>query len=368
MQLRVRDLRLPALPDADAVWGATGVDARGRIWVGVSGKRFGSSGHLLRYEPDADRWTVAGRVLDALARAGLAAPGQGQVKLHSRIVAASDGWLYFTSMDEEGEHEDGTALPRWGSHLWRVHPETGIWEHRLASADALIAVGAGGGSVFALGYWNHVLYHHDVVTGLTRRVVVGSSGGHVSRNLVVTANGRAFVPRVTEGGARAELVEFDVHLQERSAAALPGYAMPGDPGANHGITGLALGPGHQAWFTTHTGKLFAVDASSGGTARIIPLGDFHPAEGGYAPSLFLLDDGHTLAGVVQQGRRFDWVERNVVDGGADSQPFDTPGLTERLLYGSITRDHDGRFYLVGRVDAAAGGHRPVVLQVLRTKD
>jgi len=32
----VRELRLPEIPGATSVWGATGRDARGRIWVGVS--------------------------------------------------------------------------------------------------------------------------------------------------------------------------------------------------------------------------------------------------------------------------------------------------------------------------------------------
>lgn len=366
MKLQVRLLGVPDLPDADAVWGATGRDSRGRIWIGVSGKRFGSSGHLLCYDPLTDAWTVAGRVLDHIARAGRAAPGAGQVKLHSRIVQAEDGWLYFTSMDEEGEREDGTALPRWGSHLWRIHPDTFEWQHRYGTTDALIALGAAGRTVFALGYWNHVLVRHDIATGDTRRTVVGSVGGHISRNLVVDARGHAFVPRVSAGGGRTELVEFDAELQPLAASVLEGYAMPGDPGANHGITGLATREDGYSWFTTHTGRLYGLEPRGRGAAHLRALGDLHPAGGGYAPSLFALNEGRTVAGVVQRGTRFDWVERDPVRGGADSRPLDTRALSGLLLYGSMTRDDEGRFYVVGRADAEGGGHRPVVLQLTRT--
>jgi hypothetical protein len=362
MRLLLHELPVPDLPDADAIWGATGRDALGRIWIGVSGKRFGSSGHLLRYDPDTENWTVAGRVLDALDRTGLAEPGMGQVKLHSRIVQADDGWMYFTSMDEEGEREDGSAMPKWGSHLWRVHPDTLEWQHRFASPDALIALGAAGDSVWALGYWNHVVVHHDIRNATTTRTIAGSLAGHISRNMVVDARGRAFVPRLS--GGQAELLELDASLQVQGRSALPGYAMPGDPGANHGITGLVTRADGAAWFTTHAGKLFGITSAADSAATVSALGDFHPAGGGYAPSLFLLDDGTTLAGVVQRGSRFDWVERDLLRGRAHSVALDTSKWSGLLLYGSMTRDRAGRFYVVGRADKAKG-HRPLVVAIER---
>lgn len=364
MRLRLHDIALPALPDADAIWGATGRDPLGRIWIGVSGKRHGSSGHLLRFDPATRTWAVVGRVLDELHRAGLAAPGMGQVKLHSRIVQAGDGWMYFTSMDEEGEREDGSALPKWGSHLWRVHPETLEWQHRFASPDALIALGAAGSSVWALGYWNHVLVHHDTHTGLTRRAVVGSVGGHVSRNVVVDARGHAFVPRLAPGAPTAELIELDITLRERSRSPIRGYDMSGDPADNHGITGLITRADGVTLFTTHTGQLYEIAAGDRALARLRALGSFHPAGGGYAPSLFLLDDAATLAGVVQRGSRFDWVERDIGRRNAFAAEIDTSRWPKLLLYGSVTRDDAGRCYVVGRT-GTKDGNRPLVLAVER---
>lgn len=357
----LREIAVPDLPDAEAIWGATGRDDRGRLWIGISAKRHGSSGRLLRFDPATGTWADAGRVLDALARAGLGRPGMGQVKLHSRVVQAADGWMYFTSMDEEGEREDGTALPRWGSHLWRIHPDTLEWQHRHASTDALIALGAAGHDVWTLGYWDHVLLHHDARSGTTRRVVAGSVGGHISRNLVVDARGRAFVPRLFAQGGDAELLELEATLQVRARTPLPGYALPGDPGANHGITGVATRADGFAWFTTHAGRLFEI-APGDGRSTVRALGDLHPAGGGYAASLFLLDDGRTLAGVVQRGRRFDWVERDPVTGAARCAVLDTSRWSGLLLYGSMVRDADGWCHLVGRADVP-GGHRPVLLAV-----
>ena len=40
---RVRELRLPPFPDANSVWGATGRDFSGSVWVGVSTRSTGSS-------------------------------------------------------------------------------------------------------------------------------------------------------------------------------------------------------------------------------------------------------------------------------------------------------------------------------------
>ena len=105
-------VRVIALPDfwgEYAIWGATGVDARGRIYLGITSNDSGSgSAHLFRYDPDTGVVSDRGAVLDQLARLGLRRPGEKQMKIHSRIVLMPDGYLYFSSMDENGEAEDGS--------------------------------------------------------------------------------------------------------------------------------------------------------------------------------------------------------------------------------------------------------------------
>lgn len=166
----VEELAVPGFPDANAIWGATGRDTHGRLWFGVSAKRPGGSAHLLRLDPATGRWTDAGAVNDQLGRAGVRRDGEAQVKIHSRILPAPDGRLYFTSMDEDGEHEDGSMLPRWGSHLWRIDPATLAWEHLLSAPEGLVAAAVGGPFVFSLGYFGHVLYRLDTRSGEVRQI------------------------------------------------------------------------------------------------------------------------------------------------------------------------------------------------------
>lgn len=357
---------VPDTRHGEAIWGATGADAQGDLWFGVSAKHAGESARLLRFTPGADTWRDEGEAVDWLVRAGLNPPGAGQVKMHSRFVPGPAGWLYFTTMDEEGEREDGSARPRWGSHLWRIRPATGEREHLLASADALIAAGSGAGAVFALGYWDHVLYRYDTATGDVARVVVGSVGGHISRNLLVDARGSAYVPRVrraADGSVEAALVAFDSRLVEIASTPLPGYVTAGDPAANHGITGLVRHPDGRLWFTTHTGRLYLVDARGAGPAQVTDLGPFHPDGERYAPSLFLDDDGTTLAGLVSRDGRFEWVARHIATGCTRVRPLDLSPLREVLLYGSVARDREGRFVLAGRYRDAGGRNRPLVVRV-----
>ncbi|GEM_PF-6780059 len=107
----VQELRLPPIENATSVWGAIGRDIRGHIWVGVSATSDGMSAHLLEYDPDADAWRDRGAVTERLRQAGLYRKGEGQIKIHSRIVAGGDGWLYFASTDEEGERADLSRPP-----------------------------------------------------------------------------------------------------------------------------------------------------------------------------------------------------------------------------------------------------------------
>src|SRR5512134_1262902 len=97
----MRELDVPTFADANGIWGATGRDDGGGIWIGVSAHSPGMSAHLMRYDPAADTWHDHGAVTDRLREAGiLHGGGEGQVKIHSKIIPADDGWLYFASMDE----------------------------------------------------------------------------------------------------------------------------------------------------------------------------------------------------------------------------------------------------------------------------
>ncbi len=363
---RVRELKLPSFPDANSVWGATGRDVHGNIWVGVSTRSAGSSARLFQYDPRADTWHDRGSVVDKLKASGLGRDGQGQNKIHSKIVPAADGWLYFASSDEEGESPRGDVLPRWGGHLWRVHPERHVWQHLLATPEGLVAVSGVGRYVYALGYWGHVLYQYDTDTGNTRRAVVGSTGGHVSRNLLADIRGHAYVPRLRQqpgGGVAVTLVEYDAALNEVGETLLDHYLGRVYPQANHGIVGLAYLPDGSLLFTTHVGHLYRVEPRPGMPAAVTAVGAWPPQGSAYAPSLFALGGRGWIAGVVQGREGFKWVAAEPATGVAAEFALDLRGLDKVLLYGSVNRDHAGRAYLGGWAADGLGGQRPLVLQI-----
>lgn len=357
----VRELQLPAVSGGASVWGATGRDHRGRIYVGVSVHDTSASPRLFEFDPVSQQWRDRGNPRDELRRQGLLRDGESQVKLHSRIVQAADGWLYFASFDEDGEDQRRHTQPRWGGHLWRMHPEREGWEHLLATPDALIAVATTGRYVYALGYFDHAVHVFDTVTGETHRTVVGAAGGHVSRNLVVGADEHAFVPRLTATGGthRAELVEFDPQLREIAATPLEGYLGDESPASHHGIVAFSWLGDDSTVFTIHTGRLYRIRPSAGAAAKVEDAGFMHPAGASYAPALFPFSGESLVAGVARRAQgEFEWVVHDLDTGLAGAFAFDTAFLPKLLLYGSVTRDDDGRFYLGGWSDG-----RPVLLQV-----
>ena len=360
------EIAIPAFPDMNAVWGSSGRDDRGHLWFGVSAVSDHCSAHLMEFDPTTGQIADRGSVLAALAAVRPLLPGEGQIKIHSKVIQADDGYLYFTSTDEEGEGEDGSAPPRWGSHLWRLRPEhPTAWEHLLAVPEGLTCAGGAGRWIYALGYWNHVLYRYDTQTGDVRRREVGSVGGHMCRSLLVDGRGHAYVPRVTQDfeGLRAELIEFGPDLTEIASSWLEHYADGQTPADSHGIIGFTFLADQSIVFSTGVGYLYRVIPNETGPAATCPVGWFHPQGMTYAPSLFVWDGVSAVAGIAQQaGGIWDWVVFDLAAGRSDATVFPQGFGNPVLLYGTQTRDDRGRFYLVGRRHDGAG-RLPVILQL-----
>jgi len=363
-------VRVFAIPDfwgSFAIWGATGNDAQGHVWIGVTSNddRGSGSAHLFELDPVAGVLTDSGNVVAELERLKLRRPGETQMKIHSRIVQAADGRLYFTSMDESGEKEDGSRLPTWGGHLWRLEPPH-TWHHLAAVPQALIAAAVGGPYVYTVGYFNHVLFQFDTRTGRLATATIGSAGGHVSRNFFADGRGHAFVPRVVRNGDRSEatLVEVDASLKEVGSTPLKEYFEQA-PDDSHGI--VATQPdGSGGWyFTTGKGRLYHEEPQSAGPSRVGDLGWFHPDGSRYVASLFRDAASGTLYGVANSptsgSRAFEWVARRT-DGSVTIAPLPYgPALLfphPLSLYGSMTHDKAGRFYVVGSME-----YKPFVLQI-----
>jgi hypothetical protein len=362
---RIREIPLPPIAGADAIWGALGTDNRGRILAGASGHGR-SDARLIAYDPATDRTADLGTPVQALATASVLRADETQNKLHSRFVGGADGCIYFSSYDETGEDQRAEILPRWGGHLWRLRGGR-WWEHVLAAPEGLVAVGAGGPAVFALGYWGHVLHAYRTDTEGHAHVRVGSVEGHASRNLVADQNGYAYIPRLQRVGGvlRVTLVAFDADLQERSEQPLPHYVKEGgDPAQDHGIVGLARLSNGDIAFTTHLGRLFVLEQQAASPARLSDRGWFHPDGSAYSPGLFAFAGGSVVAGLARRrGGGFDWVVRDLESGKVAAFPFPVAGYHNLLLYGSETTDSQGRLYVAGWTGATGGGQRPILLQV-----
>ena len=364
---KVQILQAPDFPGAVSIWGSTGRDRRGHIWFGFSACCGGDSARLYEFDPQNEVWRDHGSVIDHLKAAGLYRQGEKQIVIHSRIVPAPDGRLYFVSTDSEGEKEDGSMLPRWGGHLWSIDPETGKWRHLMAVPEGLIATAGVGRFVYALGYWNHILFQYDTVSGAIRRSEIGSVGGHISRNFISDIRGHVFVPRVrreTDGSLSASLVELDSELRERAATPLDAYFGRGTPENNQGITGLAYLRDGRIVFVTSRGFLYVLDnpKTPDEPRGVRAVGWMHPQGEAYTASLYSLGDNANIAAIFARPGGYEWTVMDLRAGTSAAFPIDTKELKDVLLYGSIARDNSGRAYAVGWYSIPRG-KGPLVLQI-----
>jgi hypothetical protein len=351
--LKWQPVPLPPVHGGCALWGATGRDHRGHIYMGVSiDGVVNPSAHLLELDPATNAVTDLGGAMEHLARLGLAKPGEGQNKIHTKIIQGPDGLLYFASMDETGEAEDGSKLPTFGSHLWRLEPGQRDWQHLADVPEAVIAVAPGGKFIYYLGYYGHVVYQIDPATGRIRNTMkVGSIGGHTTRNIIATVQDHVFVPRVSAAGA--VLVELDEDLKDITTHPLEGYSTTPDA-SSHGLTGVTPMKDGSWCFVTDRGRLYRiVERATGST--LVDLGPLHPQGECYAAALFSPDG---LSQVVAIGHRqprgepqYEVIRFHLEYKKATAVPAVIPIDGEHralLIYGSCTRDDRGRLVVVGR--------------------
>jgi hypothetical protein len=371
VRVTIRELELPLFAGANAIWGASGRDDQGHLWFGVS-VQDEKSARLIEYLPQQDRFVDHGDPVTALETHGLARDGTRQVKIHSKIIQADDGHLYFSSMDEEGESHKTGALPHWGSNLWRYKPRESRWEHVFHAPEGLIAIAGVGRWIYALGYWDHVLYQYDTRTGRVSHIRVGSEGGHVSRNIIADINGHVYVPRLKyydmpEDAATgsdeshrllvATLMEYDTKLRVVNTFPLIHYVGDGRPLKYHGITAFTHMADHSIVFVTGTGYLYRIIPANDGPAGVEELGWIHPEGESYTAALFPLDGQEWLLGVGKHrargkrgGGQYQVVLYNLRQRTSRTVPAQIPDYRYLLLYGSNTRDDRANSYLVGRVD------------------
>lgn len=80
-------IEIPQFPGSHSIWGATGRDNRGHVWFGVSATGVEiPSAHLFELVPETGEVIDRGDVVSQLKRSGVYRAGEGQMKIHSKII------------------------------------------------------------------------------------------------------------------------------------------------------------------------------------------------------------------------------------------------------------------------------------------
>jgi hypothetical protein len=266
----------------------------------------------------------------------------------------------------------------------------GRWEHLMAAPEGLIAVAAAGRYVYALGYFDHVLYRYDCRTGASNSVKVGSIGGHISRNFFCDIRGHAYVPRLQRrpgsGHVTISLVEFDPDLQEVGDTPIAFYTQTPDD-SSHGIVGVQPLADESIVFVADQGYLYRVMPQVDEPADVQILGWLDPGGRAYTASLFTSDGRQHVLGLTTRNsssQRPAWLVYDLAARRSVAVPVPLPSFNGRprrsvavpvplpsfngrpvqdlQVYGSITRDNVGRWYAGGSFQQE-GQWRPMLLQI-----
>jgi hypothetical protein len=365
----VTEIKFTVPKNVDAIWGATGRDDSGHIYFGASSQSgdYGSA-FLYQYNPETGDVIEQSDVVAELKRNQVYRQGMRQNKLHSKFYQANDGYLYFSSFDEGGEAKG--INPTWGGNLWRKLPDDTHWQHLLATEEALIGINTNGRYVYALGYWDHALYQFDTETEKIKKVTVGSTNQHVSRNFIVDEIGHAYVPQLIKNDfneVEVSLAEYNEELKLVANYPLPSY-QSADFEHHHGIVAYTSMKNGNIYFTSADGGLYQVKPFDKSATKVQYKGMMHPDGEAYIASLFAIDGTGILAGIGRQSvkggdRGYEWIIFNTNLNQAMTTKIELDSVDKPLLYGTLTRDNKGDMYLVGRQKALTEGYEPLLLNL-----
>lgn len=366
---KVREIKLPEMYGANAIWGATGRDHQGHIYFGVASAGVDDpSARLLRYAPKEDRFEDLGSVNSQLDRLKLRKNDpfpETQMKIHSKIYESGDGRIYFSSQDEHGETSDGSKNALFGGRLFSMDINTKQWECPLATAEGLIATAAGPRYVYSLGYFGHVVYQYDTKKRSVRSIALGTYRGHVSRNLFTDYREHCYAIRLKEYNGsetsgvstidgvrvRASLVELDTELLEVSEWPLEDYQPSADLDS-HGLTGFAKFTDGNIVFVTHSGALWRL-VVGGKSSKLERLGWAHPEGPAACESLFAPTGKDFVMGFTQMASGpYEWFVFDVKNKRStilrlSMESREALSHPKVLVYGGDTLDDSGRAYVAG---------------------
>ena len=323
---------------------------------------------MYKLEPITQSIERQSDVITQLKQSNVYTNGTSQNKLDSKFYQANDGYVYFTSTDENGVNSTKGILPTSGSHFWRKKPESENWEHLLATKEALIALNSDGRFVYALGYWNHVLYQYDTLSQRFNRRTVGSIKGHVSYNFIVDNNERVFVPKVerdANGSILSSLMEYDSNLNLIDIHPIEHY-WTDDKHMRRGIVAYAHMKNGDVYFITGLGALYKLSVSNNDKRNLefISFIDEANQPGGYFPSLFSIDGSDFLVGLgkLPDNKTYSWFIYQISSKTLVTYNLETLD-NSFLLFGSLTIDNEGNMYMVGADSSDGVRQEPKIFQL-----
>ena len=131
---------------------------------------------------------------------------------------------------------------------------------------------------------------------------------------------------------------------------------------HHGIVGYTSMESGNILFTTSDGGLYEINVFSTSEDKLSYKGMMHPEGKAYIPSLFPLDGKNLIAGVgrVAGKKGYYWIIYELKSRYAATYKLNTDDIMRPLFYGTLTRDNDGNFYLVGGRKKNEGGTGPIL--------
>ncbi len=360
-------LSLKLDPLGAALWGATGRDDRGNIYFGLSSyANIGNTAQIYQFNPSTGTLIEQSDVISQLKQANLYKTGMSQIKIHSKIYQANDGYLYFSSFDELGESASRGVLPTYGGHLWRKKPDSLEWEHLLATNEALIAVNTDGRFVYAMGYWGHVLYQFNTLNQRMNRVTVSKHKSHVSRNFIVTSHGDVFVPRISgSNNETIDLVQYNSDLKEVTSHAMNEYLHPSWE-FDHGIVSYSSMKNGDVYFATSIGAIYKLAKQANQQYQLTLQQTIADKDnvGAYLPSMFTINGEDFIVGMGYHriAKQYFWYLYETTTNTVLT--YELPEMDKStLVYGSSTKDNLGNMYMVGVDLSVSDKHKPTIIQL-----
>jgi hypothetical protein len=213
-----------------------------------------------------------------------------------------------------------------------------------------------------------VLYQYDTLSGRLNNTKVGAINGHISRNFLVSQNGRVFVPKVEKSSddtISVNLHEYNSNLNLVDTHKLEHY-LEYKKYSQHGIISYINMKNGDMYFVTGVGALYKISQTNNSQHKVTfeaYLSETND-KGGYFPSLFSIDGENFLVafGRLPNSKHYSWLIYETTTKTLAT--YDIDNFTNKhLLYGSVTCDNLGNLYVVGVDTNDSSKHQPEILKL-----